>query len=213
MIACRLWSCTTPPISTEQRRKTKILKRYTLVATAAMMVAILVSWVSISVYRQMFSFPVENATTQELPNVGIETSKQTKVLTTSAESISKYAQLSSSVQRAIWDITKIVESSKCTEDSQCVSVAIGHKACGGPNNHAVYSSTLPQRKIDTLIELAKKTVDLEKQMNGLTHALSTCGITSPPRELTCSSMHCVSNNAQESRWLIQWGQKEPYITY
>jgi len=187
-----------------------ILKRSMLIAAAMMITAILAAWASTSFRQKSLLAPLENVSSQDTLENGDEANTQLGRTRSPATSISKLAELRVEAQQAIGVITRIVESSECNADTQCDSIAIGSKACGGPKSFAVYSKTLPQHIVDTLNVYARKTVELEKQINLITQAMSTCSVNLPPRELVCINMRCVSSNARESLRLIQSGQKAPY---
>ena len=181
-----------------------------LIAAAMMFTAILVAWASISIHQRSLLTPLENVLPQEILEGQDRTAMQPKGARSQATRVRNYAELRGEAKQVIGEIQRIVESSECNANTQCDSIAIGSKACGGPKSFAVYSKTLPQNTIDALNALAQKTVELEKQINILAQVMSTCSVNGPPRELVCRNARCVSTNARESLWLIQSGQKTQY---
>ena len=94
---------------------------------------------------------------------------------TSSELASVDAQLDSTLSRA----------SACTVDTECHSVAIGAKACGGPTGYRAYSSkSVSAASVDALAQHER---DLAAQAARESHQVSTCFMLADP------GAHCEHN--------------------
>ncbi len=65
--------------------------------------------------------------------------------------------------------------------SQCRSVAVGHKACGGPDKYVVYSA--PGTDAHTLSTLVKRHYQLDKFIESVTMSVSDCAYEQRPKPL------------------------------
>ena len=76
-------------------------------------------------------------------------------------------------------------ASACTVDTECHSVAVGAKACGGPTGYRAYSSkTVSSASVDAL---AQRQRDLAAQAARESHQVSTCYMLADP------GAHCQQN--------------------
>jgi hypothetical protein len=81
--------------------------------------------------------------------------------------------------------TTLAQASACTVDTECHSVAIGAKACGGPTGYRAYSSkTVSTASVDAL---AQRERDLAAQAARESHQVSTCFMLADP------GAHCQQN--------------------
>jgi hypothetical protein len=79
----------------------------------------------------------------------------------------------------------LTNASACTVDTECHSVAVGAKACGGPTGYRAYSSkTVSSASVDAL---AQQERDLSAQAARASHEVSTCYMLADP------GAHCQQN--------------------
>ena len=80
----------------------------------------------------------------------------------------------------------------CTADTECRSVAVGAKACGGPTGYRAYSSkTVSAASVDAL---AQRERDLAGQAARASHEVSTCYMLADPGA-HCQQNKCVTGPA------------------
>ena len=88
--------------------------------------------------------------------------------------------------------TTLAKASACTADTECHSVAIGAKACGGPTGYRAYSSkTVSTASVDAL---AQRERDLAAQAARESHQVSTCFMLADPGA-HCQQNKCVTGPA------------------
>ncbi len=75
----------------------------------------------------------------------------------------------------------------CRQDSDCVAVAIGSKACGGPAKYLVSSNQ--NKYLPEIQEKAKQSIELEDRLNHAARIISTCSYVAEP-EVKCSKQVC-----------------------
>ena len=81
--------------------------------------------------------------------------------------------------------TTLGNASACTVDTECHSVAVGAKACGGPTSYRAYSSrNVSSASVDAL---AQQQRDLAAQAARESHQVSTCYMLADP------GAHCQQN--------------------
>ena len=86
----------------------------------------------------------------------------------------------------------LTNASVCTVDTECHSVAVGAKACGGPTGYRAYSSkTVSSASVDTL---AQQERDLAAQAARESHQVSTCYMLADPGA-HCQQNRCVTGPA------------------
>jgi len=76
----------------------------------------------------------------------------------------------------------------CTANDQCHTMAIGHKACGGPETYAVWSSMASDGK--KLRELADAYTQARKQESEQSGRVSDCSLVNDPGA-RCEAGRCV----------------------
>ena len=95
------------------------------------------------------------------------------------------------------EIQEITQDTYCTQYSQCQSIPIGAKACGGPGGYQIYSSLIGTKKIKKLEKLSKRSQKLGMQYNKLTMQVSGCIYNDPPRTFclqnTCGGRKALVN--------------------
>lgn len=89
------------------------------------------------------------------------------------------------------EITALVDSSVCNDETECAYVGFGSKACGGYLSYLVYSNS-----IDTDLLLTKVTEfnQMQHEFNEKYNIVSDCSILLPPTGLTCEDNKCKAVN-------------------
>lgn len=83
-------------------------------------------------------------------------------------------------------------ASACTADTECHSVAVGAKACGGPTGYRAYSSkTVSTASVDAL---AQQERELAGQAARASHEVSTCYMLADPGA-HCEQHKCATGPA------------------
>ena len=83
----------------------------------------------------------------------------------------------------------LASASACTVDTECHSVAVGAKACGGPTGYRAYSSkTVSTASVDALAQHER---DLAAQAARESHEVSTCFMLADPGA-RCEQNKCVT---------------------
>lgn len=89
-------------------------------------------------------------------------------------------------------IRTLAASASCTEASQCKSVAIGARACGGPEGYLAYSTTLTNPA--QLLALVLHHAEQQRAKVASAGLLSTCAMLSDPGA-TCLAGTCQLRSA------------------
>ncbi len=76
----------------------------------------------------------------------------------------------------------------CQSDEDCVAVAAGKRACGGPSSYIVASKL--NQNLEEVVFLATQSVKKEAQFNKDTGAVSICSILTKPY-VFCANTQCV----------------------
>lgn len=88
--------------------------------------------------------------------------------------------------------TTLANASACTVDTECHSVAVGAKACGGPTAYRAYSSkSVSSASVDAL---AQQERDLAAQAARASHQVSTCYMLADPGA-HCEQHKCATGPA------------------
>ena len=81
------------------------------------------------------------------------------------------------------------KAAACSADTECHSVAVGAKACGGPTGYRAYSDkTVSSASVDAL---AQRQRDLSAQAARESHQVSTCFMLADPGA-RCEQAKCVT---------------------
>lgn len=96
--------------------------------------------------------------------------------------ISKAAELYTAIQIEIGQ-------PRCTADSQCRSLPVGHKACGGPEGHLAWSTAVSNEA--RLLALAREQAELRRQEVEARGLVSNCQVQADPGAV-CRQGLCVS---------------------
>lgn len=86
-------------------------------------------------------------------------------------------------------ITAEVGSARCDSTAQCKTLAIGSKACGGPERYIAYSTK--QSDATRLTRLASEDAAAKKAQNARSGMVSNCAMAMDPGA-TCSAGRCVT---------------------
>jgi len=82
-----------------------------------------------------------------------------------------------------------IGDAKCDSAQQCKTVAIGHKACGGPESYMAYSTKTGDEA--KLTRLANDFATERKNQDAKTGRMSTCSLVMDPGA-TCNAGRCVT---------------------
>jgi hypothetical protein len=85
-------------------------------------------------------------------------------------------------------ITAEIGDAACTAPDQCRTLPLGHKACGGPEAYAAYSTA--RSDSDRLARLATELADARRQDDRRAGMVSTCSRVRDPGA-TCSAQRCI----------------------
>jgi hypothetical protein len=98
-----------------------------------------------------------------------------------ADVASASGAVATSAQKAAQTLEKItsaIGTPQCTQDQQCQTIAIGHKACGGPEYYLTWSSAHTSSTV--LKKLAARYSKLREAEHARTGGLSTCILVTDP---------------------------------
>ena len=82
-----------------------------------------------------------------------------------------------------------IGAAACDSDAQCKTIAIGHKACGGPESYLAYSTKSGDGA--KLAKLAEQHAAERKAQDTKTGRMSTCSVVMDPGA-SCSAGRCVT---------------------
>ena len=88
--------------------------------------------------------------------------------------------------------TTLTQASTCTADTECRSVAVGAKACGGPTGYRAYSSKTASP--DSVEALAQHERELAAAQAKASHQVSPCFMLADPGA-RCVQNKCVTGRA------------------
>ncbi len=99
---------------------------------------------------------------------------------------SQAAQMKANQER----IEEIRAGDYCASDEECRILPFGSKACGGPREFIVHSSTANWNELESLV---LEYNEFEHQHNISTGAISTCDMPAEPTNLRCVNNKCLGN--------------------
>lgn len=134
--------------------------------------------------------------TQALPPAPIEQSHDLRVLSAPSIPKSKSNRFSAlELQRSFADEADLLQriqleisNDRCTRDSDCTTIPIGEKACGGPERWL--ACTQESAKKRTLRPLLEQLISLQKTRNARSDMLSNCQVSEDPGAV-CRANRCV----------------------
>ena len=85
------------------------------------------------------------------------------------------------------EINVLVESSVCTDETECAFIAFGTKPCGGPWGYLVYSNSIDT---DELIAKVERFNQMQHTYNLRYNITSDCSVVLPPDALICEDNKC-----------------------
>ncbi len=91
------------------------------------------------------------------------------------------------IQQVFSKINVRIGEKRCDTNDQCDTIAIGHKACGGPQAYLTYSTH--NTDVQQLTELTQKHRKLSQRYNKLTGMMSNCMVLNKP-ETICHQKVC-----------------------
>lgn len=115
------------------------------------------------------------------------------------------APLSPSIEEVHQEMALIAQNHFCNVDTDCATMPIGYRACGGPSAYMVYSKLIGDESIVALEDLAKQSVELAQQKNQRNEMMSTCEII-PPAVAACIEQRCVITSPRN---LLESGTPDP----
>lgn len=89
------------------------------------------------------------------------------------------------------EIELLVDSSVCSENSDCDFIAFGSKACGGPKSFLVFSTSI---NVELLQQKVATYNALENAFNKKWGIISDCSVVLPPTSVQCINGKCVAVN-------------------
>jgi len=92
--------------------------------------------------------------------------------------------------------TAIQLDNQCATSEDCTTVAVGARACGGPNGYAVYS--IKSSNAQDIRLWAQLTTTLEHQYNTENSVMSICSIVIPPEPVCDETKKCVAGSTFSS---------------
>lgn len=88
------------------------------------------------------------------------------------------------LQKLMVNIKTLAETSKCGDNVEILSIAVGEKACGGPKIYVPYTSSI---NVNEFKNLVTKYTELEKTYNKKWNIASDCALAQPPKSVTCQN--------------------------
>jgi hypothetical protein len=85
-----------------------------------------------------------------------------------------------------------ISSKTCNSNADCGALAVGHRACGGPNEYLPYSKLSSNE--ESLKSLAKKHQQQEKIKNKKEGRMSICQMLTEP-QVACKSNQCLISSS------------------
>jgi len=85
-------------------------------------------------------------------------------------------------------IEDLASQSVCNENTECKFIAFGSKPCGGPWSYLIYSTSIDENKLETLVEQYNLK---ELAFNNRYPIYSDCSYVSPPSSVKCENNTCV----------------------
>ena len=80
-----------------------------------------------------------------------------------------------------------IAKAECTNKKQCKALAMGNKACGGPQHYLPYS--IQNTDVNKLVKLSEKHQQLSQKLNQLKGVLSDCAVIPKP-VFVCLNNRC-----------------------
>jgi hypothetical protein len=91
--------------------------------------------------------------------------------------------------KAVYEqITTEIGAASCTQDTECQTLPLGHKACGGPEAYVAWSSRTSNS--ERLHELGRRYAELSRAETERSGMMSNCMVTPDPGA-RCAASRCV----------------------
>ncbi|NVJ67107.1 MAG: hypothetical protein HWE16_11525 [Gammaproteobacteria bacterium] len=107
----------------------------------------------------------------------------------STEAVKTYQATQEDLAALNKEILMLIEDKSCNVDSDCAAIALGARACGGPESYAVYAPN--NTDVSKLQSLAAQLESLNKIYNQNNQVMSICKMELEP------SVQCVQNQCQK----------------
>ena len=189
-----------PPLSRRSRHRTHALARVTAAAGVALMLAGLLACkggddanaataatparpVAVAANDTAASLPIAGVVTSPVPPPPDLAKLPADPPAASAPTAQSLAAAHAALESAL------AKASHCTATSECRSLAVGGKACGGPTGYEAYST----KSVDpaTMTALAQREHDLALQEARESHRVSNCMMLGDPGA-RCEANKCVT---------------------
>ncbi len=85
------------------------------------------------------------------------------------------------------EIENLIAAGSCDENSDCDSLPVGKKACGGPHAYVIFSTNIDVQKLQQLVN---EYTSLELEYNQKFEIVSDCAIVNPPQTIGCIDSKC-----------------------
>ena len=85
------------------------------------------------------------------------------------------------------EIELLISNGNCDDHSDCNTMEIGDKPCGGPSGYLIFSTDIDYAKLESL---ASRYTRLQKEYNDEFGIASDCSIVSPPENIGCLNSKC-----------------------
>lgn len=86
-------------------------------------------------------------------------------------------------------IEALAASSVCNNTYECKFIAMGSKPCGGPWSYLIYSSSINEDQLKSLVINYNKKEAAYNQKWGI---VSDCAVVSPPTSIACENNTCIA---------------------
>lgn len=91
------------------------------------------------------------------------------------------------LDRQLEEIKDLIARESCSGENSCDYIAVGSKACGGPKNYLLFSSSIDRQKLEELVETYNKAEAGYNEKYGI---VSDCMFVTPPERVECVNGKC-----------------------
>lgn len=85
-------------------------------------------------------------------------------------------------------IEDMANTSTCSDNSECLYIALGQKPCGGPWSYLIYSTSIDTSQLEEMVETFNTK---QAAFNVKYDQVSDCAFVGPPSEVICENGTCV----------------------
>lgn len=98
-----------------------------------------------------------------------------------------------SAKPSLKGIQQLVQNKQCQAKSDCGSIGIGHRACGGPESYLVYSKKqVDKNKLEAMVSKYNEAKKEQVKKSGM---MSTCMMLMPPA-VDCKNNMCAASSSK-----------------